>query len=82
MSKAADLHRMVLEDGYTCPFGVRAKELLESKGFQVNDHLLTTRKEVDDFKAKNSVQTTPLTFIDGVKMGGHDDLVRYFSDEE
>ena len=32
----AVLYRMVLPD-HTCPFGVRAKELLEEAGYDVDD---------------------------------------------
>ncbi len=32
--RRATLYRMVLPD-HTCPFGVRAKELLEQNGFEV-----------------------------------------------
>ena len=32
--------------------------------------------KTDRFKAEHGVQTTPQTFIDGVRIGGHDDLRR------
>ncbi|HTN15667.1 MAG TPA: glutaredoxin [Sphingomonadaceae bacterium] len=73
----AQLHRMVMEK-HVCPWGLRAKYLLERRGFQVEDHHLTTREETDVFKAQHGVKTTPQTFIDGVRIGGYDDLRRYF----
>ena len=73
----ADLHRMVL-DKHICPWGLRAKYLLEREGYQVRDHHLTTREEVDAFKARHGVATTPQTFIEGHRIGGYDDLRRHF----
>lgn len=73
----AHLHRMVLEK-HVCPWGLRAKYLLARQGFRVEDHHLTTREAVDAFKAEHGVKTTPQTFIDGVRIGGYDDLRRYF----
>lgn len=73
----AQIYRMVM-DKHVCPWGLRAKYLLERRGFAVEDHHLTTREETDAFKAKHGVQTTPQTFIDGVRIGGYDDLRRYF----
>ncbi len=76
MSKQATLHRMVFEH-HICPFGLKAKYLLERHGYQVTDHHLTSREETDAFKAEYGVQTTPQIFIDGVRIGGHDDLRRF-----
>ena len=77
MKSQATLHRMVMP-GHTCPYGLKAKHLLESRGFTVDDRWLTTREAVDAFKAEHGVRTTPQTFIDGVRIGGHDDLRRHF----
>lgn len=76
-TKSATLYRMVMP-GHICPYGLKAKHLLESRGFTVDDHWLTTRAETDSFKAEHGVKTTPQTFIDGVRIGGHDDLRRHF----
>ena len=76
-TKSATLHRMVMPD-HMCPFGLKSKDLLERQGYQVDDHHLTTRAEVDAFKAKHGVATTPQTFIDGVRIGGFDDLNKHF----
>jgi glutaredoxin len=77
MAKQAILHRMVMP-GHICPYGLKAKHLLKHRGFSVDDRWLTTRAEVDTFKAEHDVQTTPQTFIDGVRIGGYDDLRRHF----
>lgn len=77
MTKQATLHRMVMP-GHTCPYGLKAKHLLESRGFTVDDRWLTTREETDAFKAEHDVKTTPQTFVDGARIGGYDDLRRHF----
>jgi len=69
----ATLYRMVLPD-HTCPFGVRAKALLEDAGFEVDDRILRSRDEVDALEAELGVDTTPQVFIDGERIGGCDDL--------
>lgn len=75
----ATLYRMVLPD-HTCPFGVRAKQLLEGAGYEVEDRVLSTRNEVDAFQEEQGVETTPQVFIDGECIGGCDDLERYLAD--
>lgn len=77
MAKTADLYRMVLDD-HLCPYGLKAKHLLERQGYDVNDHVLVTRPEVDTFKDKHNVETTPQTWIAGKRIGGYDDLRAYF----
>lgn len=76
--QAATIYRMVLPE-HTCPFGVRAKELLQSQGFEVDDRVLGSREEVDAFKAEQGIQTTPLIFIGEERIGGADDLERHLS---
>jgi glutaredoxin 3 len=77
--RSATLYRMVTPD-HTCPFGVRAKQLLEQHGFEVDDHVLRSRGEVDAFEAQHNVQTTPQIFISGERIGGSDDLERYLGE--
>lgn len=76
VANTAIIYRMVMPN-HTCPYGLKALDLLKRKGFTVEDRWLTTREETDAFKAKHSVQTTPQIFIDGDRIGGHDDLRRY-----
>lgn len=75
-AKSATLYRMVLPN-HTCPFGVRAKQMLEGAGYQADDRLLQSREEVDAFKAEQGVVTTPQIFIGEERIGGSDDLERY-----
>lgn len=73
--KTATLYRMILPD-HVCPFGVRAKQMLEDAGFEVEDNILSSREQVDAFEQKHGVDTTPQVFIDGERIGGSDDLER------
>jgi len=75
--KRATLYRMVMPT-HTCPYGVKAKDLLQRRGYAVDDHWLRTREETDAFKAEYGVKTTPQTFIAGERVGGYDDLRRFF----
>jgi len=72
-TKTAVLYRMVMPE-HTCPFGLKSKDLLERKGYAVEDHHLKTKDETEAFKREHDVKTTPQTFIDGERIGGHDDL--------
>ncbi len=73
MTQQATLYRMVLPD-HVCPFGVRAKAMLEQAGFDVDDRTLATRDAVDRFEREQGVETTPQVFIDGERIGGSDAL--------
>ncbi|MCB9733799.1 MAG: glutaredoxin [Deltaproteobacteria bacterium] len=64
---------MVMPD-HLCPYGLKAKDLLERHGYAVEDHHLETRAETDAFMAKHGVEATPQTFIDGERVGGYDDV--------
>jgi glutaredoxin 3 len=76
--RKATLYRMVLPD-HTCPFGVKAKQLLEQHGFDIDDRILRSRDEVDAFEAEHDVETTPQVFIGSELIGGSDDLERYLA---
>lgn len=76
-ARTARLYRMVMPS-HVCPFGLKAKHLLESRGYTVEDHHLRTREETDAFKAEHEVTTTPQTFIGDQRIGGYDDLRAFF----
>jgi len=75
-AKTATLFRMATPE-HTCPYGVKAKDLLRRRGFAVEDRLLKSRGEIDAFKAEHQVATTPQVFIAGERIGGYDDLARH-----
>lgn len=76
-TEKAVLYRMVMPN-HTCPYGLKAKHLLKQSGYEVEDQHLTTREQTDAFKAEHGVQTTPQVFVGGKRIGGYDDLRRFF----
>ena len=70
------LFRMKLPE-HECPYGLRAKQMLEESGIEFEDRLLTSRDEVDEFMADTGVDTTPQVFVDGERIGGSEQLASY-----
>ena len=79
--RSATLYRMKLPT-HECPYGLLARRMLEDAGFEVGEHLLESREEVDAFKAEHQVATTPLIFIDGEAIGGSEELASYLERAE
>ena len=52
------------------------------RGYQVEDHHLTTRAETDAFKEKHDVKTTPQTWIGDERIGGYTDLAAHFGNPD
>ena len=77
--RKATLYRMKLPT-HECPYGLLAKRMLEDAGYEVDEHLLTTREEVDAFQAEQGVSATPQIFIDGERIGGSDELAEYLQE--
>ena len=78
-TKKATIYRMVMPD-HLCPYGLKAVDLLERKGFQVEDHHLESREETDAFQEKHGVDTTPQTWIGDERIGGYDALREHFGE--
>ena len=76
--RTATIYRMVLPD-HECPFGRRAKEMLEAASYELDEHVLDTRDRVDAYKDKEGVSTTPQVFIGGEWIGGSDALEDYLA---
>jgi glutaredoxin 3 len=74
--RSAILYRMKLPT-HECPFGLLARRMLEDAGYEIDEHLLTSRDEVEEFKAKQGVATTPVIFIDGQRIDGSEQLADY-----
>jgi len=75
---SAVIYRMVLPE-HECPFGRRAKDLLDDNGFEVEEHILSSREEVEAFKEEHGVSTTPLIWVDGKLIGGSSDLEKFMT---
>lgn len=76
-AKIAVLYRMAVGH-HVCPHGLKARDLLRRRGYRVDERLLETREAADAFKAAHDVKTTPQAFIGGERIGGNDDLRRFF----
>ena len=59
---------------HECPWGLKTINLLNDKGIEFEDNKLTSREEVDEFKAKHHVETTPQIFSGDERIGGYTDL--------
>ena len=75
-ARSATLYRMVLPE-HTCPFGLRAKAMLEHAGFDVDDRILSTREAVEALKKELGARTTPQIFIGDELIGGSEELEAY-----
>jgi len=71
------LYRMSMGEK-ECPWGLKAMNLLKESGIAFEDIKLTSQEEVDLFKAKYNVATTPQIFFDLDRIGGYTDLANYF----
>ena len=76
--RKATLYRMVLPD-HICPYGVHARQLLEQARFEIDEHILGTRMDVEAFQEEHDVSTAPQVFIDGERIGGREELERYLA---
>jgi glutaredoxin len=75
-SKRATVYRMAMAE-HTCPWGLKAKDLLRREGYEVEDRSLATHAATEAFKAEHGVKTTPQVFIGGERVGGYEDLRRF-----
>ena len=66
----------------TCFWCVRAKNLLESKGFNYRDLDINNDNLRKELKIKApGIKTIPQIFKDGKRIGGYEDLVEYFKNK-
>lgn len=75
-AKHAVVYRMVMPS-HQCPFGLKSISLLKRNGYTVEDKHLTSRDQVDEFKAKEDVATTPQVFVNNERIGGYEALRKY-----
>lgn len=71
--RKATLYRMVMPD-HVCPYGLKARELLERRGFEIDDHWLESREKTDAFQKRHGVGTTPQIWLGDRRIGGYEAL--------
>ncbi|MEP5761434.1 MAG: glutaredoxin domain-containing protein [Litoreibacter sp.] len=76
----AQITRMELPH-YNCAFGTKARDLLIESGYEVDETVLRTREDVDIYKAKLGVSTTPQVFINKKRIGGYTELRAHLKEQ-
>ena len=74
--ETAHVYRMKTAE-HLCPFGMKTVDLLKRKGYEVDDHPLTSRDEIEAFKAQENVDTTPQTYIGDKRIGGYEEVRKH-----
>lgn len=67
------LYRMSLPE-HECPWGLKAIALLKNRGIAFQDHLLSSQEDVNAFKQRHNVPTTPQIFAGDRRIGGYSEL--------
>ncbi len=66
---------------HECPWGLKAIELMQQRGIGFEDHRLTSKEEVNAFKERYGVPTTPQIFSGEKRIGGYTDLAALLGEE-
>lgn len=74
------VYRMSMPE-HECPWGLKAINLLDEQGIEFEDHKLRSQDEVEAFKTKHQVATTPQIFFGDDRIGGYTDLAERFDVE-
>ncbi|MDW7746530.1 glutaredoxin [Halomonas sp.] len=74
--ETARVYRMKTEE-HLCPFGLKTVDLLKRKGYEVEDHTLTSREAIEDFQEQAGVDTTPQVYIGEERVGGYEEVREY-----
>lgn len=64
-----------------CVYCDKAKELITRKGDEFQAIELSTKVQYDLYKALG-YKTVPNIVLDGVRIGGYDDLVKFYEENE
>jgi glutaredoxin len=62
-----------------CPFGERAKRLLEANGYSIDDHVMKNPSNIEAYKEEHGVSSLPQVFINGKHIGGADELEQWLA---
>ncbi|MDI5889565.1 glutaredoxin [Halomonas rhizosphaerae] len=71
--ETARVYRMKTEE-HLCPFGLKTVDLLKRKGYEVDDHTLTSREAIEEFQEQAGVDTTPQVYIGEKRVGGYEEV--------
>ena len=74
MTDTAAKEKVRLYRKQECPWGVKAVNLLNKQGIEFEDYKLRSPAEIEAFKAKHNVETTPQIFLGDERIGGYTDL--------
>jgi glutaredoxin len=74
------LYRMSMPD-HECPWGLKAIELMQKRQIHFEDHRLTSQEQVDAFKQRYGVPTTPQIFSGTERIGGYSDLAALLGED-
>ena len=74
------LYRMSMPD-HECPWGLKAIELMQKRQIHFEDHRLTSQEQVDAFKQRYGVPTTPQLFSGIERIGGYSDLAALLGED-
>lgn len=74
MTNTATKEKVRLYRKQECPWGAKAVNLLNERGIEFEDHKLRSQSEIEAFKAKHNVETTPQIFFGEDRIGGYTDL--------
>ncbi len=77
MNKNAKLVRMVTTN-HLCPWGIKAKDILKRKGYEIEDNHLESMEANKTYKEENNFDETPQIFIEGKHIGNYEDLRKHF----
>ncbi len=67
----------------TCPYCVKAKELLDSEGLEYTDVDVIANPEIrEEMREKTGHPTVPIIMFDDQLIGGYSDLARIHSEEK
>lgn len=72
--------KAIMWSKYHCPYCDQARALLQIRGYQIEERKIGdgyTKEEL--LEAVPSARTVPQIFLDGVHVGGYDDLKRHFN---
>lgn len=71
------MYRMMMPT-HTCPYGIKALDLLAREGYEIDDHHLATQEATAAFKSEHEVSTTPQIWLGDQRIGGYDALRMHF----